>query len=153
MGLCSLPVVWPEVAQSWCFVVPMELFYIFYVRPNDDPFQEDLFQLAATSRNAAASAPDPVAGCCWPKPPPETPRHSQASLAQSLIGSLLLPPGPWCLQDFVCVLQVSVSSHLWNFLNQISLTFKARFPSDSQALFWISRLGSLLGGLEPSQQC
>ena len=28
MGLCSLPVVWPEVAQSWCFVVPMEIFYI-----------------------------------------------------------------------------------------------------------------------------
>jgi len=26
-----------------------------HIRPNDDPFQEDLFQLAATSRNAAAS--------------------------------------------------------------------------------------------------
>ena len=75
-----------------------------HIRPNDDPFQEDLFQLAATSRNAAASAPDPMAGHCWPTPPPETPRHSQASLAQSFMGSLLLSPGPWCLQDFVCVL-------------------------------------------------
>ena len=56
----------------------------------------------------------------------------------------------WCLQDFVCVLWVSVSPHLWKFLNQISLTFKARFPSDSQALFWISRLESLVWGLEPS---
>ena len=121
-----------------------------HIGPNDDPFQEDLFQLASTSRNAAASAPDPMAGHCWPTPPPETPRHSQASLDQSLMGSLLLSPGPWCLQDFVCVLWVSVSPHLWKFLNQISLTFKARFPSDSQALFWISRLESLLWGLEPS---
>ena len=29
------------------------------------------------------------------------PRHSQASLGQSLVGSLLLSPGSWCTQGFV----------------------------------------------------
>ena len=52
------------------------------------------------------SAPDPTAGHCRPTPPPKTPGHSQASLAQSLLmGSLLLPPGSWCTQGFVCALQ------------------------------------------------
>ena len=34
------------------------------------------------------SAPDPTAGYCRLTPPPETPGHSQASLGQSLVGSL-----------------------------------------------------------------
>ena len=51
------------------------------------------------------SAPDPMAGQCRPMPPPEPPGHSQGCLAQSLVGSLLLSPGSWCAQDFVCVLQ------------------------------------------------
>ena len=55
------------------------------------------------------SAPDPMAAHCQPMPPPETPEHSQASLAQSLVGSLLLSPGSWCTQGFVCILQESVS--------------------------------------------
>ena len=33
---------------------------------------------------------------------------SQASLGQSLVGTLLLPPGSWCIQGFVCALQESV---------------------------------------------
>ena len=37
-----------------------------------------------------------------PMPPPETPGHSRASLGQSLVGSLLLSPGSWCIQGFVC---------------------------------------------------
>ena len=32
----------------------------------------------------------------------ETPRHSGASLGQSLVGSLLLSPGSWCAQGSVC---------------------------------------------------
>ena len=36
-------------------------------------------------------APDPTAG--YHRPPPETPRHSWASLDQSLVGSLVLFPG------------------------------------------------------------
>ena len=40
-------------------------------------------------------ASDPTAGHCPPMPLPETPVHSQASLAQSVVGSLsfLLDPG------------------------------------------------------------
>ena len=38
--------------------------------------------------------PDPAAGHHQPTPPPETPGHSQASPGQSLVGSLLLSPGP-----------------------------------------------------------
>ena len=41
-------------------------------------------------------------------PPPETPGHSQASLGQSVLGSLLSSPGSWCAQGFVCALQESV---------------------------------------------
>ena len=40
---------------------------------------------------------------------------SQASLGQSLVGSLLLPPGSWCTQGFVCALQESVSPVLCKF--------------------------------------
>ena len=41
-------------------------------------------------------------------PPLETPGHSWASWDQSLVGSLLLSPGSWCVQGFVCALQESV---------------------------------------------
>ena len=42
---------------------------------------------------ATSSAPNPAAGHCLPMPPPETPGLSQASLGQSLVGSLLLSFG------------------------------------------------------------
>ena len=45
----------------------------------------------------------------------ETPGHSRASLGQSLVGSLLLSPGSWCTQGFVCALQESVSPVLCKF--------------------------------------
>ena len=61
------------------------------------------------SCTAVFSAPDPTAGHCQPVPSLETPGHSQASLAQSLIGTLLLSPGSWYAQSFVCALQESVS--------------------------------------------
>ena len=48
------------------------------------------------------SAPNPAAGHCRPMPPPETPGHSQASLVQSLVGSLLLSPGSWCTRFCLC---------------------------------------------------
>ena len=54
---------------------------------------------------AALSAPDPAAGHRRPSPLPETPGHSWACLGQSLVGSLLFPPGSWCAQDFVSALQ------------------------------------------------
>ena len=55
------------------------------------------------------SAPDPAAGHSRPRPLPETPGHSWASLGQLLVGSLLLSPGSWCTQAFVCALQECVS--------------------------------------------
>ena len=61
---------------------------------------------------AALSAPNPAAGHHRPMPLPETPGHSWASLGQSLVGSLLLPPGSWCTQGSVCVLQESIFGSL-----------------------------------------
>ena len=45
------------------------------------------------AHTAAPSAPNLVAGHPQPMPPLETPGHSQASLDQSLVGSLVLSPG------------------------------------------------------------
>ena len=64
---------------------------------------------------AARNAPNPAAGHCWPPPLLEPPGHSQVSLGQSLMGSLLLFPGCWCVQGFVCALQESVSPVLCMF--------------------------------------
>ena len=64
---------------------------------------------------AALSAPDPAAAYCWPTPSLETPGHSQASLGQFLVGSLLLSPGSWWIQGFICALQESVSLVLCKF--------------------------------------
>ena len=41
--------------------------------------------------------------------------QSQASLGQSLLGSLLLSPGSWCTQGSVCALQEFVSPVLCKF--------------------------------------
>ena len=64
---------------------------------------------------AALSALDPAAGHHQPTPLSETRGHSQASLGQSLVGSLLLSPGSWGAQAFVCALQESVSPLLCKF--------------------------------------
>ena len=55
------------------------------------------------------SVPDHAAAHRPPTPPLESPGHSQASLGQPLVGALLLSPGSWCTQGFVCVLQESLS--------------------------------------------
>ena len=98
----------------------------------------------------ALSAPDPASGHCQPTPRPETPRNSQASLGQSLMGFLFLSPRSWCAQDFVCSLQESVSPVLCKFCNQIPLASKVKFSGGSQTLCQISRLGNLLKFLELS---
>ena len=105
------------------------------------------------AHTAALSAPDPAAGHRQPMTPLETPGHSRASLAQSLVGSLLLSPGSWCTQGFVCALQESVSPVLWKFYNQIPLASKVKFPGGSQFLCRISTLGNLLWTIELSEQC
>ena len=60
------------------------------------------------AHTATLSAPNPAAGHPWPFPVPETPGHVQASVGQSLVGSLLLSPGTWWTQGSVCALQESV---------------------------------------------
>ena len=55
------------------------------------------------------SAPNHAASHRQPTPLLETPGHSQASLGQSLVGSLLLYPRFWCTQGSVCALQESIS--------------------------------------------
>ena len=62
-----------------------------------------------SARTAPHSAPDPAAGHCQSMPQLEPPGHSWASLGQFLVGSLLLSPGSWCTQGFVCALQEFVS--------------------------------------------
>ena len=61
------------------------------------------------SRTAALSAPNPSAGHPQLTPLSETPGHSQASLGQSLLGTLLLSPISWCTQGSVCARQESIS--------------------------------------------
>ena len=51
----------------------------------------------------------PPASHRQPTPPLETPGHSQGSLGQSLVGSLLLSLGSWCTQGAVYALQESIS--------------------------------------------
>ena len=50
---------------------------------------------------ATLSASNPAADHHQPVPPPETPRHTQACLGQSLLWSLLLSPGSSCAQGSV----------------------------------------------------
>ena len=82
------------------------------------------------AHTATLSTPDPVASHHQPMPPPETPGHSQASLAQSLVGSLLLSPGSWCTQGFVCALQDSASPvlHVEKAMAPHSSTLAWRIP-------------------------
>ena len=100
------------------------------------------------SCTAALSAPNPGAGHHQPMALLEIPEHSQASLGQSLVGSLLLSPGSWFTQSFVCVLHESVSPVLCTFCNQIPLSSKVKFPGGSQSFCWRPRLVNLLWVLE-----
>ena len=62
----------------------------------------------ATSFKRTCALTDTLSG---PNPAPrlhQTPGHSQASLGQSLVGSLLLSPGFWCIQGSVCALPETV---------------------------------------------
>ena len=82
-----------------------------------------------------------------------TPGHSQASLAQCLVGSPLLSPVSRCAQGFVCALQEPVSQSCG------SSVIKSHWPSKSNFLGVLSpfaglpRLGNLLWALELSEQC
>ena len=90
---------------------------LFDLRPNYGGGKEnngDLLQ-KVTSTCCCTQCPDPASGHHQPMPLPETPGNSQASLGQSLVGSLLLSPGSWCMQDSVCALLESVTTVLCKF--------------------------------------
>ena len=122
---------------------------------------------------ATLSAPNPAAGHRLPMPLLETPGHSQASLGQSPVGSLLLSPGSWCIQGSVCALQEPVSqSHVSSGGSMVKIMVMSskrglchtpvcctRSPcpcgsplltctstGDAQTLFCLSLLGSLSPG-------
>ena len=67
---------------------------------NGDPLQR------SHACTATLSATNPAAGHHRPTPLLETSGHSQASLGQSLVGSLLLPSGSWCIRFCLCPLRV-----------------------------------------------
>ena len=88
---------------------------------------------------SALSGPNPAVSICQHMPPPETPGDSQKrrylspgvsqkSLCQSLIRSLLLSPGSWWAQGFVCALQENVYPVRCKFCSQILLASKVKFP-------------------------
>ena len=98
--------------------------------------------------------------CCWCPCPQRLIQASagglqlsQAGLAPFPVESLLLSPGSWSTQHFVCVFQKSLFPPvLWMVCNQIPLTFKVRFPGDSLSFCQIPGLGSLTWGSEPWQR-
>ena len=78
-------------------------------------FECVLWCLSVSCGGTGQQWPALVPGNRQPTRPPETPGHSWASLGQSLVGSLLLSPGSWCAQSFVCTLQESISPVLCKF--------------------------------------
>ena len=119
---------------------------LFDLRPKYDRGNEDNGNLLQKSQ-CMHCHPQCLQPCSRPPPTQATARDSWAhtSLGHSLVGSLLLSPGSWCAQGFVCVLQESVFPVLCKFCNQIPLAFKIKFPGVSQSLCQIPRLGNLLG--------
>ena len=75
---------------------------------NADLLQKDLIPACQAFQNCCISAPDPMAGHCRPRPPPETPKRTQTSLAQSLVRLLFLSLGFWYTQGFDCAFQESL---------------------------------------------
>ena len=84
--------------------------------------------LAMAPRTVVFSAPDAKASHCQPTPLLEIPEHSQASMAQSPVGTLLLSPGSWCPQGFVCVFQESVTRSCGNSV------IKSHWPSKPNSM-------------------
>ena len=108
---------------------------LLHLRPNYGGGNEDNGGLLqkVPCLHCCTQCPDPAAGHHRPTLLPELPGHSQASLGHSLVGSLLLSPGCWCAQGFVCALQESVSPVLWKFYRTL-ITIKSHWPPKSNSL-------------------
>ena len=83
---------------------------LFDLRPNygGDEDIGDLSQKVPCT-HCYTQCPQPCSRPLLTHASPETPGHSQASLGQSLVGSLLLSPGSWYVQGSVCAHQELVS--------------------------------------------
>ena len=86
------------------------------------------FPPKGSSQHCCCQCPAPVASPCWPTSLQET------------------------IQHFVWALQESSLCFPQSHGSEIPLAFKIRFLGDSQSQCWILMLGSLMQGLEPSQQ-
>ena len=117
-----------------------------YGRDNGDLLHKGLCQ------HFCIQYPDLAAGHCQPTPLPKIPGHSQASLVQSLVESLILSPGSWCTRFCLCPPRVCFPL-LGKFCNQTPLASKVKFCGSSRSFCQIPRLGNLLWVLEISQQC
>ena len=107
---------------------------------NGGLLQGDLCHNATPPRSAAARAPVPVAGHCWPMPFQETLKHSKAGLAQSLVGSL----GPGMHKVLF-----ETSEHLWKPWGLIlSVIFSP--PTLVEASLLPLDVGSFLGRIQHS---
>ena len=89
----------------------------FDLRPNYGRGNKDNGDLLQNvpGTHCCTQCPQPAGGHHQPTPPLDTAGHPQASLGQSLLGSLLLSPGSWCTQGSACALQESVSPVLCKF--------------------------------------
>ena len=101
-AMLSKSLIWFSVGGWGC--VPSLLFDL---RPNYGEGNED--DGPPSEGPCMLSAPNPAPGHCQPTPPPGTSGHTWTSLGQSLVGSLLIFPGFWHAQGFVCDFQESVS--------------------------------------------
>ena len=92
-------------------------------------------RLMATSSKRTSATCCMTQVCCSQSPCPcgrPLLTHASTGNTQTLkgrsgsvsVGSLLLSPGSWCTQGFVCPVHESVSLVLWKFCNQIPLAFK-----------------------------
>ena len=81
---------------------------LFDLRPNYGRGNDDLPK--GLSQDCCNQCPQPHGSHSQLTSLPETSRHLQASLAQSLVGSLLPSHRSWCTQGSVCALQESVSA-------------------------------------------
>ena len=114
MGRAMLPKSLIHLSVDWWNCVPSLLFDLWqnYVGGNEN--NADLLQ-QVPCKHCCTQCPQPCTTPPLTMTLPETPGHSRASLGQFFVGSLLLSPGSWCTQGFVCALQGSVSPVLCKF--------------------------------------
>ena len=106
---------------------------LFDLRPNYGGGNEDNGKTSCSrSRGCTAvlNAPHPAEGSCGLL---ETTGHSQASLGQSLVGTLLLSPGSWCAQGFLLVPSKSLFPQSCG-----SSVIKSHWPPKSNSMWILS---------------